>query len=162
MMYGSSCAQVYELPQSHCGDNPEGTIVFMISYIYYAHLASVRFEHSVCHGSLMTTNLCRCLKFEQVALLYKLDVIYSKSIFNDVSVPSAEKITTCTWTCTEKADLLSFNYWLEKLSKTFKSYGCKVFSVSIQKSSRFFNRSLAKFLSIFILSNCIVKVNLAC
>ena len=23
--------------------------------IYYAHLASVRFEHSVCHGSLMTT-----------------------------------------------------------------------------------------------------------
>ena len=24
-------------------------------YIYYAHLASVRFEHSVCRGSLMTT-----------------------------------------------------------------------------------------------------------
>ena len=34
-----------------------------------------------------------CLKFVQVALLYKLDVIYSKSISNDVSVPSAEKIT---------------------------------------------------------------------
>ena len=30
-------------------------IVFMITYIYYAHLASVRFEHSVCRGSLMTT-----------------------------------------------------------------------------------------------------------
>ena len=27
----------------------------MITYIYYAHLASVRFEHSVCRGSLMTT-----------------------------------------------------------------------------------------------------------
>ena len=26
----------------------------MITYIYYAHLASVRFEHSVCRGSLMT------------------------------------------------------------------------------------------------------------
>ena len=29
--------------------------VFMIVYIYYAHLASVRFEHSVCCGSLMPT-----------------------------------------------------------------------------------------------------------
>ena len=30
MMYGStnrtSCAQVHELPQSHCGDNREGTL----------------------------------------------------------------------------------------------------------------------------------------
>ena len=26
-------------------------------HIYYAHLASVRFEHSVCRGSLMTTNI---------------------------------------------------------------------------------------------------------
>ena len=34
-----------------------------------------------------------CLKFVPVALLHKLDVIYSKSISNDVSVPSAEKIT---------------------------------------------------------------------
>ena len=32
------------------------------------------------------------LKFVQIPLLYKLDVIYSKSISNDVSVPSAEKI----------------------------------------------------------------------
>ena len=52
MMYGS-CAQVHELPQSHCGDNREGTL-FAWFHIYYAHLASVRFEHSVCHGSLMT------------------------------------------------------------------------------------------------------------
>ena len=29
----------------------------MITHIYYAHLASVRFEHSVCRGSLMTTNI---------------------------------------------------------------------------------------------------------
>ena len=33
------------------------------------------------------------LKFAQVALLYKLDIIYLKSISNDVSIPSAEKIT---------------------------------------------------------------------
>ena len=26
MMYGTSCAQVHELPQSHCGDNREGTL----------------------------------------------------------------------------------------------------------------------------------------
>ena len=27
----------------------------MMTYIYYAHLASVRFEHSVCRESLMAT-----------------------------------------------------------------------------------------------------------
>ena len=27
----------------------------VLRYIYYAHLASVRFEHSVCRGSLMAT-----------------------------------------------------------------------------------------------------------
>ena len=32
-----------------------GGIVFTTAYIYYAHLAFVRFEHSVCSGSLMTT-----------------------------------------------------------------------------------------------------------
>ena len=32
-----------------------GHIVFMITYIYYAHRASVRFQHSVCRGSPMTT-----------------------------------------------------------------------------------------------------------
>ena len=26
MIYGSSCAQVHQLPQSHCGDNREGTL----------------------------------------------------------------------------------------------------------------------------------------
>ena len=51
-----SCAyvQVHELPQRHCGDNREGTL-FPWLHIYYAHLASARFEHSVCRGSLMTT-----------------------------------------------------------------------------------------------------------
>ena len=33
-----------------------------------------------------------CLRFVQVALLCKLDVIYSKSIINDISVASADKI----------------------------------------------------------------------
>ena len=47
-------AQVHELSQSHCGDNQEGTS-FSWLHIYYTHLASVRFEHSVCRGSLMTT-----------------------------------------------------------------------------------------------------------
>ena len=52
----TSCAQVLELPQSHCGDNPEGTF-FSWLHIYYAHLASVRSEHSVFRGSLMTTKI---------------------------------------------------------------------------------------------------------
>ena len=33
MMYGSSCVQVHELPQSRCGDNRGGHIVFMSAYI---------------------------------------------------------------------------------------------------------------------------------
>ena len=53
MMNRTSCAQVHELPQSHCGDNQEGTL-FSWLHVYYAHLASVRFEHFVCRGSLMT------------------------------------------------------------------------------------------------------------
>ena len=33
MMNRTSCAQVHELPQSHCGDNQEGTLVFMTACI---------------------------------------------------------------------------------------------------------------------------------
>ena len=43
--------------------------------------------------SAMTLPSEECLKFAQVALLYKLDVIYSNYIFSDICVPSAEKIT---------------------------------------------------------------------
>ena len=52
----TSCAQVHEFPQSHCGDYWED-ILFWRLHIYYVHLASVRFDHSVCLGSLMTTNI---------------------------------------------------------------------------------------------------------
>ena len=41
----TSCAQVHELLQSHCGDNREGTL-FSWLHIYHSHLASVRLEHS--------------------------------------------------------------------------------------------------------------------
>ena len=64
MMYGyhfincTSCAQVYKLPQSHFGDNLEGTL-FSRLHIYYAHLVSLRFEHCVCRGSLITTYIER-------------------------------------------------------------------------------------------------------
>ena len=30
----TSCAQVQELPQSHCGDNREGTLYYIYIYIY--------------------------------------------------------------------------------------------------------------------------------
>ena len=33
MMYGSSCAPVHELPQSHCGDNQDDTL-FSYLHIY--------------------------------------------------------------------------------------------------------------------------------
>ena len=54
----TSCAQVHELPWGHwqIGNNREGTLcVFLTTYIYYARLTSVRFEHSVCHESLPTS-----------------------------------------------------------------------------------------------------------
>ena len=41
----------------------------------------------------MRLSLGQSLKCIQVALLYKLEAIYSGSISIDVSVPSAEKIT---------------------------------------------------------------------
>ena len=46
-------AKVYELPQSHCGDTQKA---ILFSWLHYAQLASMRFEHSgscVCRGSLM-------------------------------------------------------------------------------------------------------------
>ena len=54
---GNSCAsvQVHELPQSHCGDNQEGTLLLWLHiYIHYAHLAfaSVWFELLVCREPL--------------------------------------------------------------------------------------------------------------
>ena len=54
MCNGPSCAQVHELPQSHFGDNREGTLLSWL-HVYYTLLASVRFEYSVCRGSLMTS-----------------------------------------------------------------------------------------------------------
>ena len=42
-----------------------GRALFSWLHIYYAHLASVRFEHSVCRESLMTTyvyNVCVCVR----------------------------------------------------------------------------------------------------
>ena len=41
----------------------------------------------------MRLSLGECLKFVQIALLYKLDVVYLISISIKVSVPSAEKMT---------------------------------------------------------------------
>ena len=39
----------------HNGPVTTHALGHMMYMIYYAHLASVRFEHSVCRGSLMTT-----------------------------------------------------------------------------------------------------------
>ena len=54
----TSCAQVHELPQSHCGDNREDTLFSLFSWlpIYHDYLASVRFEHSVCRRLFITTD----------------------------------------------------------------------------------------------------------
>ena len=46
----STWCMIYELPQSHYGDNWKGGF-FSWWHIHYTHLTSVRFEHSVCRGS---------------------------------------------------------------------------------------------------------------
>ena len=38
MMYGSSCAQMHELPQSHYGDNREGTLFSRIHIYIYIYI----------------------------------------------------------------------------------------------------------------------------
>ena len=45
----TSCAQVFELPKSHFGNKQEGTL-FSWLHMCYAHIASARFAHFVCHG----------------------------------------------------------------------------------------------------------------
>ena len=50
----TSCVQIHELPQRHCGDNRDGTL-FSWLHVYYAHIATVRFEYPVCRGLLMIT-----------------------------------------------------------------------------------------------------------
>ena len=52
----TSFVQVHELPESNCGGNREETLSSYL-HIYYRLLASVRFEQSMCRGSLIVTYL---------------------------------------------------------------------------------------------------------
>ena len=52
----TSFVQVHELPESNCGGNREETLSSYL-HIYYRLLASVRFEQSMCCGSLIVTYL---------------------------------------------------------------------------------------------------------
>ena len=58
----SHWSAVHELPPSHCSDNWDSTL-FSLLHIYYPHLASVRFKHFMCCGSLLTT-------FHHIYILY--------------------------------------------------------------------------------------------
>ena len=58
---------------SHAGDNQEGTLVSWL-HMYYGHLASVRFEHSVSRGSLVT------------------NYIYNDNNNNDVAISKKHKV----------------------------------------------------------------------
>ena len=71
-MNRTSCAQVYELPWGHCGDNQEETL-FSWLHMHYAHLAFVRFEHSVIFRFL--PNLWR-LKFINFVVKFICSGIY--------------------------------------------------------------------------------------
>ena len=59
--------------------------MYMYMYIYISEFPQL--------VSAMRLSSKECLKFAQVPLLNKLDVIYLQSLSNEVSVPSAKKIT---------------------------------------------------------------------
>ena len=52
---GNSCTCAHELHKTILVITGRAHCFHDYIYIYYAHLASVRFQHSVCRGSLMTT-----------------------------------------------------------------------------------------------------------
>ena len=54
LSHRSKMSEMSKFLPNHCGDNQESTLFSWLD-IYYAHLASVGFGHSVCHGSLTTT-----------------------------------------------------------------------------------------------------------
>ena len=80
IIYMQSCVQVHELPQNHCGDNREGTL-FSWLHINYTYLASVKFEHSVCRGSLMTTYIIIYILLYIVHIFIYFHVIYIYYIY---------------------------------------------------------------------------------
>ena len=63
LQHRSSCAQMRGLPQSHCCDNGEGTLLLWLLR-YYACLASVRFEH--CVSWITYDRLCNIYIHRQV------------------------------------------------------------------------------------------------
>ena len=65
----TSCAQVHELSPNDFDDKSEGTL-FPWLHIYNAHLASERFQHSVCRGSLMTSNIMLLALLVQHSLVH--------------------------------------------------------------------------------------------
>ena len=96
----TSCAQVHELRQSHCGDDRKSSL-FSWLHIYYAHLASVRFEHSVCRGSLMTTCVyvyMYCIYY--IYIIYMIYIYIYMHIYMDVSLSwplYVLSVFVCVW-----------------------------------------------------------------
>lgn len=95
-------------------------------------------------------------KFVQVALLYKLDIIYLKSISREYAIHLLTKSHLNTWI--KKADKRILDYCLRKLSSVFKRNRWEVFSFCIQKLSWFFYLSVAKSISMFTLCGYIKVV----
>ena len=81
--------------QSHCGDNREG-ILFSWLHICYAHLAFVRFEHSLCRGITYTHQ-----GFIQAVLLMSL--FWSKIEFLN--------IIKCRWGSQDPLSSARDSYW---------------------------------------------------
>ena len=89
------CVQVHELPQSHCDDNQESSLFSWLP-IYYAHLASERFEHFMFCGSLMTTYILYIyILYIYILYIYILYIyIYIHMKYNTKIIH--KKYNTCT------------------------------------------------------------------
>ena len=51
-------------------------VFFMIAYVYYTCLASMRFGHAICHGSLRTTYMYMCVYVYIYIYIYTYIYIY--------------------------------------------------------------------------------------
>ena len=84
-----SCAQVHEFQQNHCGEKRESTMFSRLN-IYYTYLSFVRFEHSVCRGSLRIAYI-----YVHIISIYIYVCIYKKLQQNYFIYLLRGQTTTC-------------------------------------------------------------------
>ena len=108
----TSCVQVHELRQSHCGDNRDATL-FSWLHIYYAHLASMRSEQSlrlsVVDHSLMTTYIYIYIYINIYIYIY-IKYIYIYVLYNVYMNKKPVCVCVAQWQLNKKHKVCRTNF----------------------------------------------------